>query len=113
MPMSQGGQTNTTNPTSMLAPTAASTLFFADVQITEEYNTDNQSQTSYALSLGEKEDDLQLRLPRLFNVAQGSSTFECPALSDGPFKVPIPRVRGTNMVSLICGHIYVLFKNAI
>jgi hypothetical protein len=76
--MSQEGQTKATKPTSTLAPTAASTLFFSDVQISEEDYIDHQSQTSYALSLGEKEDDSQLRLPRFVDVAQGSSTFECP-----------------------------------
>lgn len=78
MPMSQGGQTNTTKPTSTLAPTAASTLFFANIQMSEKDSADNRSQTSYALSLGDKEDDLQLQFPRLVDVAQGSSTFECP-----------------------------------
>jgi hypothetical protein len=77
-PMSQGGQTNTTKPTSTLAPTAASTLILCDVQIPERDLIDNQSQTSYALSLGEEEEDLYLQLPRLVDVAQGSSTFECP-----------------------------------
>lgn len=75
---SQSGHTNLTKPASTLAPTAASTLRITDMQLLETDFHDDQSQTSYALSLGDDDDDSNLQLPRFSDVSKGESTFECP-----------------------------------
>ncbi|KAF2786116.1 hypothetical protein K505DRAFT_290268 [Melanomma pulvis-pyrius CBS 109.77] len=75
---SQAGRTNLTKPTSTLAPTTASTLLPLDVQVQEKDFPDDQSQTSYAFSLGDDDDESHLHLPRLSDVAKGTFPFECP-----------------------------------
>ncbi|RYP69577.1 hypothetical protein DL771_006014 [Monosporascus sp. 5C6A] len=62
---SQAGRTNPTKPTSTLAPTTASTLRPLDMQVQEKDFQDDQSQTSYALSLGDDDGESHLQLPRL------------------------------------------------
>jgi tetratricopeptide (TPR) repeat protein len=76
--LSQAGKTNLTKPTSTLAPTAASTLFPERIAIEVEDSQDNQSRTSYAVSLGEDDDESHLRLPSLTEVSKDATTFECP-----------------------------------
>jgi tetratricopeptide (TPR) repeat protein len=76
--LSQAGKTNLTKPTSTLAPTTASTLLGEKLAIDEEDLSDNQSQTSYAVSLGEDDHESHLRLPSLVEVSRDATTFECP-----------------------------------
>jgi tetratricopeptide (TPR) repeat protein len=76
--LSQAGKTNLTKPTSTLAPTTASTLLAEKLAIYEEDLSDNQSQTSYAISLGEDDHESHLRLPSLVEVSKDATTFECP-----------------------------------
>ncbi|KAF2110629.1 hypothetical protein BDV96DRAFT_196367 [Lophiotrema nucula] len=67
-----------TNLTSTLAPTTASTLHLKDIDVLEPESQDDQSVTSYAMSLGEDGDDSHLQVPRLADISRGSATFECP-----------------------------------
>jgi hypothetical protein len=76
--LSQAGKTNPTKPTSTLAPTAASTLRLNNIAIQEKDFQDDRSQTSYAVSLGEDDDEPYLSLPSLAEVSRGATTFECP-----------------------------------
>lgn len=76
--ISKSDQTSTTKPTSTLALTAASTLLLPLIEMREIDVSDNHSQTSYAISLGEDEENLHLRLPLLSDISKGASTFECP-----------------------------------
>jgi tetratricopeptide (TPR) repeat protein len=76
--LSQAGKTNLTKPTSTLAPTTASTLLAEKIAIYEEDLDDNQSRTSYAVSLGEDDHESHLRLPSLSEVSKDATTFECP-----------------------------------
>jgi pentatricopeptide repeat protein len=76
--LSQAGKTNLTKPPSTLAPTTASTLLAEKLAIYEEELDDNQSQTSYAVSLGEDDHESHLRLPSLAEVSKDATTFECP-----------------------------------
>jgi ankyrin repeat protein len=76
--LSQASKTYLTRPTSTLAPTVASTLLPERIAIEEEDSQDNQSRTSYAVSLGEDDDKSHLRLPSLAEVSKDATTFECP-----------------------------------
>jgi tetratricopeptide (TPR) repeat protein len=76
--LSQAGKTNPTKPTSTLAPTAASTLRLKNIAIQDNDFQDDWSQTSYAVSLGEDDDEPYLQLPSLDEVSRGATTFECP-----------------------------------
>ncbi|KAH6861233.1 hypothetical protein B0T12DRAFT_479964 [Alternaria alternata] len=76
--LSQASKTNFTNSTSTLATTTASTLLVEKLATKEEDFHDNQSQTSYAVSLGEDDDESHLRLLRLADVSKHATTFECP-----------------------------------
>ncbi|KAF2262756.1 hypothetical protein CC78DRAFT_498061, partial [Lojkania enalia] len=64
-------------PTSALASTLASTLRLGEGELLETNFEDGQSQTSYALSLGEESDENH-QLPPLSEIAKGAITFECP-----------------------------------
>jgi hypothetical protein len=75
---SQAAHTNFTKPSSTLAPTTASTLHIASIPPPEKDFQDDISQTSYAVSLGEENDDSHLQLPRLTDISNGATTFECP-----------------------------------
>lgn len=68
---------NTTRP-STLAPTTASTVLLPNEPIHDVDFQDDQSQTSYALSLGDGSDESQLQLPSLVEISKGSTAFECP-----------------------------------
>ncbi|KAF2003783.1 hypothetical protein P154DRAFT_428370 [Amniculicola lignicola CBS 123094] len=72
------GKTYLPKPTSTLAPTAASTLHLDGVLVQETNFQDTQSQTSYAVSLGEGDDESCLQLPSLAEVSKDANTFECP-----------------------------------
>jgi hypothetical protein len=75
--VSQAARTDTTRPSSTLAPTDASTLFPIQLPIAVEEILDDVSQTSFALSTADEGED-RLRLPRLSDVSKGQSSFECP-----------------------------------
>jgi hypothetical protein len=74
---SQAGRTDTTKPLSTLAPTAASTILLQDLPVEFDF-TDVQSQTSFAVSLGDEEDADRIKLPSLSEVSKGAASFECP-----------------------------------
>ena len=76
---SQSGHTNLSKPTSSFAPTSASTFLDCGKQfsLSELDIDDNQSQTSYAVSLSEGEEET-LQLPKLDDVAKKGFPFECP-----------------------------------
>jgi hypothetical protein len=74
-------QTIMSKPTSSLAPTTASTMIEAKVQSIEEVEElfdDNQSQSSYATSIGKYGDDSRMAVIRLDSVSQTGLPFECP-----------------------------------
>ncbi|KAH7135346.1 hypothetical protein B0J11DRAFT_157717 [Dendryphion nanum] len=75
---SHSGRTVLTQHASTLAPTVASTLHDISIALPETDFEDNQSQSSFALSLGEEELESRQQLPRLIDVSKGASTFECP-----------------------------------
>lgn len=75
---SEQSRTAYTTPTSILASTAASTLHLTGILPQDKDIQDDVSQTSYALSLGEDNGDSHLQLPRLVDVSNGETTFECP-----------------------------------
>jgi hypothetical protein len=60
------------------ADTAASTLHLHNISIQETGFQDDQSQTSYAVSLSEVNDETLLQLPSLAKVSKDVTTFECP-----------------------------------
>ncbi|OCK77568.1 hypothetical protein K432DRAFT_303903, partial [Lepidopterella palustris CBS 459.81] len=74
----KAGFTNYTGPTSTLAPTNASTLLLSALENKGDDFEDNRSQTSYAMSIGDEDEDSKARLPRLEDVSRGMSPFECP-----------------------------------
>jgi hypothetical protein len=75
-------QTVVSRPTSTLAPTIASTVVpakFDHLEKLEEQNEDdNRSQTSYATSVNEDENDNRLSVVRLEEIAGNTQSFECP-----------------------------------
>lgn len=75
-------QTVVSRPTSTLAPTTASTVvptkFDHLEKLEEENEDDNRSQTSYATSVDEDENDNRLSVVRLEEVAGTAQSFECP-----------------------------------
>ncbi|KAF2737056.1 hypothetical protein EJ04DRAFT_431748, partial [Polyplosphaeria fusca] len=75
---SQAATTHLTTPTSTLLPTAASTMYLAEIPMLEKDVPDDISQTSYAVSLGNENDESQLVFPALSVVAHGQNSFECP-----------------------------------
>ncbi|ORY05495.1 hypothetical protein BCR34DRAFT_543915 [Clohesyomyces aquaticus] len=62
---------------STLAPTIASNLRVTDTISLEDAIRDDQSQSSYALSMALDDDDANLKLPHLRDISKGASTFEC------------------------------------
>ena len=75
---SEATGTADTGRTSTLAPTAASTVALPDEPINGMDFQDDQSQTSYAVSLGDGNDEAQLQLPSLLDDSKGATSFECP-----------------------------------
>lgn len=73
---SQAARTNTTRPT--LTPTSASTLLIHEATFTDQDFREDQSQTSFAQSVGENEEENRLHLPCLSDVSRGQVSFECP-----------------------------------
>jgi hypothetical protein len=79
-------QTVISRPTSTLAPTTASTVIPARLEIAgsqirldEQDEDDNRSQTSYATSIGEDDDgENRLSVVRLEQVVGTAQSFECP-----------------------------------
>lgn len=75
-------QTVVSRPTSTLAPTTASTVVPAKLdhleKLEEQNEDDNRSQTSYATSVNEDENDNRLSVVRLEEVAGTAQSFECP-----------------------------------
>ena len=65
-------------PTSTLAPTIASTLIPANLEFAENMSDGDQSQTSYATSVGGEDRKNQLRVIRLEDVQKEGLPFECP-----------------------------------
>ena len=65
-------------PTSTLAPTTASTLISANLEVTEDMSQGDHSQTSYATSVGDDNSQNKLRVIRLEDVRKARSPFECP-----------------------------------
>lgn len=76
--ISQNAKTIRSRPVSTLAPTAASTLLLPDAPVANIDVDDDQSQTSFAISFGENENEEVLKLPRLSDVSNGQISFECP-----------------------------------
>lgn len=75
---SEAGVTAQTERTSTSAPTAASTMALPDQTIQDTNIQDDQSQTSFAVSLIEDTGKSQLQLPSLLDVSGGATSFECP-----------------------------------
>lgn len=63
---------------SSVAPTTASTLVAANLEIAEEALDEAHSQTTYATSMGGDDTGNNLRVPSLDKVTKGVSPFECP-----------------------------------
>jgi hypothetical protein len=78
-------QTMISKPTSILAPTIASTVVPDKLnnsnnlgRVEEEYEDDNRSQTSYAASVADDDSNNRLCVIRLDDVATAGQSFECP-----------------------------------
>jgi hypothetical protein len=75
--ISEAGTTAQSGRTSTLAPTAASTMALPDQTIHPTDFQDDQSQTSFAVSMADNTEDTQLQLPSLLDVSRGAVSFEC------------------------------------